>query len=93
MVVGPTRRYGYLDEHGREPVEPRQEIEHIKQVLSRYYRRLLDMPVIVGERNFVTGTSTTPTLVLVDWDGLASLYHPGKMVFGELAGQMRTLLH
>ena len=36
---------------------------------------------------------TTPTLVLVDCDGLASLYHPGKMVFGELAGRVRTILH
>lgn len=52
------------------------------------------MPVIVSERNFVTyGTSTTPTLVPVDCDVLASLYHPGKMVFGELARRVRTILH
>ena len=35
-LMGPTRRYGYLDEQGREPAGPRQERRHIKQILDMY---------------------------------------------------------
>jgi thiol-disulfide isomerase/thioredoxin len=90
VLMGPTRRYGYLDEDRREPAGPRQERQHIRQVLRTYYRDLQDMPVIISERNFVTyGVSTTPTLVLVDCNGVVSLYHPGKMDYSKLARHVK----
>lgn len=92
-LLGATRRYGYLDEHRTEPVGPRRERQHIKQVLRTYYHDLPDMPVIISGRNFVTyGASTTPTLVLVDRSGVVSLYHPGKMSYSEVADHVKALL-
>jgi thiol-disulfide isomerase/thioredoxin len=92
-LLGPTRRYGYLDEHRRKPAGPGREKQHMEQVLSRYYNDLQDMPVIISERNFVTyGASTTPTLVLIDCDGFVSLYHPGKIAYNALAQQVKRML-
>ncbi|HZQ54892.1 MAG TPA: hypothetical protein VFB14_22015 [Bryobacteraceae bacterium] len=93
VVIGPTRRYGYLDEHRHKPASHRQETAHIQAVLKRYYSSLSGMPVPVGERNFdIYGASTTPTLVLLDGAGMVSLYHPGKMPFQEVAFQIRRVL-
>lgn len=93
-LIGPTRRYGYLDEHRRKPAPPRQETSHIEMVLNgRYYSSLPGMPVPISERNFnVYGVSTTPTLVVIGSSGAVSLYHPGKMPFRELASQVQRVL-
>lgn len=93
VLVGPTRLYGYLDEHRRKPASRRQETEHIQAVLKRHFASLLEMPVPISERNFlIYGASTTPTLVLIDGAGRVSLYHPGKMAYGELALRIRHVL-
>jgi thioredoxin-related protein len=38
------------------------------------------------------GVSTTPTLVLVDRDGIVRLYHPGRMQKEELESVVRRVL-
>jgi thiol-disulfide isomerase/thioredoxin len=92
-LIGPTHRYGYLDEHRRKPATRSQERRHIEAVLNRHYSGLSGMPVPIGESNFyVYGASTTPTLVLIDRSGLVSRYHPGKMTYRELAGRIEKLL-
>src|SRR5574340_824952 len=89
-LIGATRLYGHLDEHGRRPAGPGQEGQHIGDVFRRHYQALLEMPVIIDERNFITyGASTTPTLVLLDREGLVSLYHPGKMGCQDLARRVK----
>jgi thiol-disulfide isomerase/thioredoxin len=92
-LISATRRYGYFDEQRRQPAGPRQEKQHIKQILDTYYSELKDMPVIISEQTLVSyGVSTTPTLVLVDCGGVVSLYHPGKMDYGELARHVKRAL-
>src|SRR6185437_3664204 len=39
-LIGPTRRYGYLDEHQRKPATRSQELQHIEAVLNRHYAEL-----------------------------------------------------
>lgn len=93
-LIGPTRRYGHLDEQGSFPARRTEEMRHIEEVLGRYYRDLTDIPVPVSERNFENyGVSTTPTLTLVDSSGIVSLYHPGKMPYRDLASNIRSVLN
>ncbi len=92
-LIGPTRRYGHLDEQGSFPARRTEEKRHIEEVLGRYYRDLTDLPIPVSVRNFENyGVSTTPTLTLVDPSGIVSLYHPGKMPYRDLASKIRPLL-
>lgn len=93
VLIGPTRRYGYLDEDKTQPAGPREEKQHIKQVLEAHYSQLSGMPVPISEQNFVIyGVSTTPTLVLIDPEGKVSLYHPGGMPYNDLAKHVRSVL-
>jgi len=93
VLIGPTRRYGYLDEERIQPASPRREKQHIKQVLAEHYAHLSGMAVPISEQNFVIyGVSTTPTLVLIDPEGKVSLYHPGKMPYNDLAKRVWNVL-
>ncbi len=38
------------------------------------------------------GASTTPTLVLLDGQGIVRLYHPGAIPDAELAAQVRSVM-
>ena len=47
----------------------------------------------VSEENFKNyGASTTPTLVLIDRQGLVRMYHPGQMPYEELAPRIEAVL-
>jgi len=82
-LIGPTRLYGYVA-HG-DDATPAEEMAYIEQVRKRYYADLLDVPVPVSEKNFeVYGALATPTLVLVDRQGIVRLYHPGELNYAEL---------
>lgn len=90
VIVGPTQRYGYVA--GRKPADPATEMRHIAAVLAESYADL-DMPVPVSAESFSQyGSSTTPTLVLVDRDGLVTLYHPGRMPREQLEPHIRRAL-
>jgi thiol-disulfide isomerase/thioredoxin len=91
VVMGPTQRYGYVA-RGQE-ASPEEEIRYIDQVRKGYYAALEGMAVPVSEENFKNyGSSTTPTLVLIDRQGVVKLYHPGNLPYDTLASQVRSAL-
>lgn len=91
VVIGPTQRYGYA-ERGRE-VPPEEELKYIDQVRRQHYAVLGDMPVPVSEESFKNwGSSTTPTLALIDRNGVVRMYNPGKMTEEALSREIESVL-
>jgi thiol-disulfide isomerase/thioredoxin len=89
-IIGPTQRYGYMAKG--EDANPAQELKYIEEVRRKYYLDLADMPVPLSEENMKTyGVSTTPTLVLIDKQGIVRLYHPGAMTAAELSQAIRAM--
>ena len=90
-VVGPTRLYGYVA--GGRDATPAQEIAYLEGT-RQLQEPLPDwMPKPLSTANFINfGVSTTPTLVIVDRDGIVKLYHPGQMSDQELEAAVRPLL-
>jgi thiol-disulfide isomerase/thioredoxin len=83
LLVGPTKRYGYAA--GGEPATPEAEKQYIEQVRRQYYSRLSSMPVPISNAGFAAyGASTTPTIALLDNQGVVRLYHPGALTEKEL---------
>jgi thiol-disulfide isomerase/thioredoxin len=90
VVIGPTRLYGYVA--GGEDAPAAKEKAYIEEVRRRYYGALPGMPVPLSAANFVTyGASTTPTLVLIDREGVVRYYHPGAAGEAELSARIRAL--
>ncbi|HUK23831.1 MAG TPA: TlpA disulfide reductase family protein [Terriglobales bacterium] len=82
-LLGPTMLYGYVA--GGEDASPGQELAYIEQVREKYYAGLADVPVPISEKNFTTyGALATPTLVLLDRQGIVKLYHPNEMTYSQL---------
>jgi thioredoxin-related protein len=53
----------------------------------------VDAPALVNEENFgIYGASTTPTLVVVDRNGIVRLYHPGALSLQDLRSAIRAAL-
>jgi thiol-disulfide isomerase/thioredoxin len=87
----PTALYGYT-KRGEEAA-PAVELRHIESVRSETYPELVDASLPVSEENLrVYGSSTVPTLVLVDRQGIVRFYHPGHMSYDELAPRIAALL-
>ena len=90
-VIGPTRLYGYTAQV--EHASPSDELMYIDAVRHRFYSGLLDMPVPISKYNFeVYGSSTTPTLVLLDRTGKVAWYHPGAVPYGELRQEIEKVV-
>lgn len=90
-VLAPTQRYGYVA--GGKPAGPEEEGRYIDQVRQTYYSVLANQSVPLSETNHRRyGVSTTPTLVLVDRQGVVRLYHPGRMTEEELEPLVRRLV-
>lgn len=90
-VVAPTQRFGCVA--GGTPAGPDEEIRYILQIRDKYYGFLADVPVPLSEANHkLYGVSSTPTVVVVDRQGVVKLYHPGRMTKEELEQQIRPLL-
>lgn len=88
IIIGPTQRYGYVA-RGEES-EPEKETAYIDEIRKRFYGEIVGMTCPVSEENFKSyGASTTPTLVLVDAQGLVRMYAPGKMSYEDLAARIR----
>lgn len=82
-VMGPTQRYGYVA--GGRDAGPAEELKYMEEVRKHFYSPLGGMAVPVSEENFkVWGSSSSPTLVLLDRKGIVRMYHPGKMTYEEL---------
>jgi thiol-disulfide isomerase/thioredoxin len=91
MIVAPTQRYGYTVK--RAPATPAAELTYIAEVRDQFYGFLGNEAVPVSEANHKRyGVSTTPTLAIVDRQGLVRLYHPGMMSREELEAAVKPLL-
>ena len=90
VMIAPTQRYGYVangDEAG-----PADELKYIEKIRHQFYADLLSLPAPVSEANFRNyGASTTPTLVLIDRQGIVRVYHPGAMTLEELRAALNRV--
>jgi thiol-disulfide isomerase/thioredoxin len=91
-IIGPTQRYGYVAQGEEAP--PDVELKYIDEVRQKYYSaRIPGFQAPVSEETFKNyGASTTPTIVLVDAQGIVRLYRPGKMPYEELKSHIDKLL-
>lgn len=90
VLIGPTKRYGYAA--GGAPATPEEEKQYIEKVRQQYYSSLSAMPVPVSNAAFAAyGASTTPTIVLIDGQGVVRLYHPGALTETELTAGILAL--
>ncbi len=90
-LIAPTTRFGYIV--AGQPTTPDAELQHIIEVRDTYYAFLRGEPVPLDEVNHKRyGVSSTPTIALVDRDGIVRLYHPGRMTEAELDAAIRGLL-
>ncbi|MGD0500651.1 MAG: TlpA disulfide reductase family protein [Bryobacteraceae bacterium] len=90
VLIGPTQKYGYVA--GGEGAPPETELRYIETVRREYYGSIVASPAVVSEKNFREyGVSTTPTLVLIDRDGVVRMYHPGGMTYDELRARLEAL--
>ncbi len=91
VIIAPTQHYGFAA-HGEE-VPPEAELKYIEQIRQKFYADMLDVPVPVSEAGFKNyGASTTPTLVLIDRQGIVRMYHPGNLGYEELRSRIVPLL-
>jgi thiol-disulfide isomerase/thioredoxin len=91
VVIAPTRHYGYTAED--EHASPAKETAFIQRVFEKYYSSIPNVRVPLDDSNFERfGTSTTPTIVVVDRHGIVRLYHPGVMDENSLRGAIEPLL-
>jgi thiol-disulfide isomerase/thioredoxin len=90
-VVAPTRRYGYVPKVENPTAE--QEDQEIERVWKTSYAGLDGAPHPIGEALMLRyGVSATPTLVLVDRQGIVRLYTPTRMTEAELSRRIEALL-
>ena len=90
-IVAPTQRFGYVA--GGAPATPDEELRYMETVRDKYYPFLAGVPVPVSVANHQRyGVSSTPTVVLLDRQGIVRLYHPGSLTEDELEAQIRPLL-
>ena len=90
-VVAPTQRYGYVA--GGAPAAPDEELRYMREVRDTHYGFLANLPVPVSVANHQRyGVSSTPTIVILDRQGIVRLYHPGRLTEEELESQLRPLL-
>jgi thiol-disulfide isomerase/thioredoxin len=91
VVFAPTQRFGYVAGGQEAPADA--ELRYIDQVRQQFYPVLAGQPVPVSEANHLRyGVSTTPTLVLVDRDGVIRLYNPGRLTMEQLEPKVTALL-
>ena len=90
--IGPTKLYGYTAQ-GREAT-PSEELDYLRSAYQKNYPIPPWMPVPVSTQNFLRfGVSSTPTLVLIDRNGIVRLYHPGYLGYSELVERIEPLLN
>ena len=90
-IVGPTQLYGYVA-RGQDAT-PEQELEFLRGAYQERYPIPSWMSVPVSQQNFLDfGVSTTPTLVIIDREGIVRLYNPGDLPYDELSAHVERLL-
>ena len=90
-IIGPTQLYGYVA-RGQDAT-PEQELEFLRGAYQERYPIPSWMSVPVSQQNFLDfGVSTTPTLVIIDREGIVRLYNPGDLPYDELSAHVERLL-
>ena len=90
-IVAPTQRFGYVA--AGAPAPPDEELRYMREVRDKYYPFLASVPVPVSVANHQRyGVSSTPTIVILDRQGIVRLYHPGSLTEDELGAHLRPLL-
>ena len=91
VIVGPTQLYGFVSRG--QTATPEEELAYLKGEYKAQYPIPSWMGVPISTNNFLNfGVSTTPTLVLVDRDGIVQRYNPGDLSQEELAALIEPLL-
>ncbi len=90
-IIGPTQHYGFIN--GGDDATPAVETPYIAGIYEKFYQSIPGMTAPLSEENFrVYGSSTTPTLVLIDKAGIVRLYNPGKLTAEQLSTKIESLL-
>jgi hypothetical protein len=90
-IVAPTQRYGYVAGGAQAP--PDEELRCMLEVRDKHHAFLADLPVPISVANHEWyGVSSTPTVVLLDRQGIVRLYHPGRLTEEELDAKLTELL-
>lgn len=90
-IVGPTKLYGYISRGTNASAEA--EFAYMTGEFAAEHPIPEWMAVPVSSKNFADfGVSSTPTLVVVDRNGVVRLYHPGWMTREELEPVIERLL-
>jgi len=91
VIVGPTQYWGYTS-RGQDAT-PEEELAYLKGDYAAQFPIPSWMGVPISINNFLNfGVSTTPTLVLVDREGIVQRYNPGDLSQEELAALIEPLL-
>ena len=91
VIVGPTQLYGYISRG--QTATPEEELAYLNGDYKAQYPIPSWMGVPINADNFLNfGVSTTPTLVLVDRDGIVQRYNPGNLSQEELVALIEPLL-
>ena len=91
VIVGPTQYWGYTS-RGQDAT-PEEELAYLKGDYAAQFPIPSWMSVPISANNFLNfGLSTTPTLVLVDRDGIVQRYNPGGLSKEELVALIEPLL-
>jgi len=91
VVVGPTQLYGFVSRG--QTATPEEELGYLNGDYTAQFPLPPFMSAPISNDNFLNfGVSTTPTLVIVDRDGIVQLYNPGDLSHEELAGLIESLL-
>ena len=91
VIVGPTQLYGYISRG--QTATPEEELAYLNGDYTAQFPIPSWMGVPISTNNFLNfGVSTTPTLVLVDRDGIVQRYNPGDLSQEELAALIEPLL-
>ena len=91
VIVGPTQLYGYISRG--QTATPEEELAYMNGDYKAQYPIPPWMGVPISTDNFLNfGVSTTPTLVLVDRDGIVQRYNPGDLSHEELVALIEPLL-
>ena len=91
VIVGPTQLYGFVSRG--QNATPEEELAYLNGDYIAQFPIPPFMSVPVSTSNFLNfGVSTTPTLVIVDRDGIVQRYNPGDLSHEELVGLIKPLL-
>ncbi len=90
-IIGPTQLWGYVS-RGQDAT-PDQELAYLRGAYQERFPIPSWMSVPVSQKNFLDfGVSTTPTLVIIDREGVVRLYNPGDLPYDELSAHVERLL-